>query len=102
MKNSARGAGLALGMLLLAAPGGAAEEEGPFAKDEGISSAERLRKIIRKMSRIEEKTRGWLSDPARSDPAGQEVRRALLTGVERQQKEIESDLARLVLHLQKT
>ncbi len=86
---------------LLAFTGAVAEEE-PFAKDEGETPAESLRKALRKMSRVEESAQTWLQETAKKRPEeGNAGAPQLFKGIQTRQKEIEEDLARLVLKLQK-
>ena len=92
--------GLACAALLIVLSARARAEEEPFAKDEGEAPAESLRKALRKMSRVEESAKAWI-EKSRSDPAVQAGPAQVLKGIETRQGEIEQDLARLVLKLQK-
>ncbi len=92
VRRSALGSICALALVLGAARG----EEEPFAKDEGETPAESLRKALRKMSRVEESAKAWLEKKEEAETAPR-----LLAGIETRQKELAEDLSRLVLKLQK-
>mgnify|MGYP001595467432 CR=1 FL=1 len=70
-------------------------DEEPFAKSEADTPEEQLRKVLSKMGQVRE--RGARLTGAGSDGTTKEA----LEGIRRKQKEVEKDLAELVLVLQK-
>lgn len=73
-------------------------EEEPFAPDVADDPpAESLRRILRKMSRVEDLAKAWLAEGGAAPGGASPLRE-----VSRRQAEIAEDLARLVLKLQET